>query len=196
MPSVNWREVADNWFGACCCSFGSISDKLVIRYANSYACAPGTCLLSCSSITICKDDLVECNFPDWHGQQEYNSKADISQNDGICKATLNSGLNAERASSTCSDHSEMIYADNTSRNHDVKESNQDGFFHSPQDRNVPEEPVVASSCCSHATTSVHILGKEDIDHHLCETAGQEQRPIITMEILENQKSFLIIHHYL
>ncbi|URE26805.1 hypothetical protein MUK42_15562 [Musa troglodytarum] len=28
MPSVNWREVADNWFGACCCSFGGISEKI------------------------------------------------------------------------------------------------------------------------------------------------------------------------
>ncbi|KAJ0041245.1 hypothetical protein Pint_28390 [Pistacia integerrima] len=31
MPSVNWQEAADNWFGACCCSFGGISEKLVTR---------------------------------------------------------------------------------------------------------------------------------------------------------------------
>ncbi|KAL1074155.1 hypothetical protein V6Z11_D11G270200 [Gossypium hirsutum] len=29
MPSSDWREVADNWFGGCCCSFGGISEKLV-----------------------------------------------------------------------------------------------------------------------------------------------------------------------
>nr|POF27404.1 hypothetical protein CFP56_14518 [Quercus suber] len=29
MPSVNWREAADNWFGNCCCSFGGVSEKLV-----------------------------------------------------------------------------------------------------------------------------------------------------------------------
>ncbi|CAK8562207.1 unnamed protein product [Lathyrus sativus] len=34
MPSANWREVADNWFGACCCSFGGISEKLVTRSSN------------------------------------------------------------------------------------------------------------------------------------------------------------------
>ncbi|KAF5183472.1 hypothetical protein FRX31_026937 [Thalictrum thalictroides] len=27
MPSADWREVADNWFGACCCSFGGISEN-------------------------------------------------------------------------------------------------------------------------------------------------------------------------
>ncbi|KAL1144014.1 hypothetical protein V6Z11_A11G201300 [Gossypium hirsutum] len=39
MPSIDWREVADNWFGGCCCSFGGISEKLVTRFANSYRCA-------------------------------------------------------------------------------------------------------------------------------------------------------------
>ncbi|KAJ8492388.1 hypothetical protein OPV22_014109 [Ensete ventricosum] len=38
MPSVNWREVADNWFGACCCSFGGISEKIVCQYINRYSC--------------------------------------------------------------------------------------------------------------------------------------------------------------
>ncbi|KAL1144015.1 hypothetical protein V6Z11_A11G201300 [Gossypium hirsutum] len=41
MPSIDWREVADNWFGGCCCSFGGISEKLVTRFANSYRCAKG-----------------------------------------------------------------------------------------------------------------------------------------------------------
>ncbi|CAK8570254.1 unnamed protein product [Lathyrus sativus] len=41
IPSANWREVADNWFGACCCSFEGISEKLVTRYVNSHTCAQG-----------------------------------------------------------------------------------------------------------------------------------------------------------
>lgn len=36
LPSVNWTDVADNWFGTCCCSFGGISEKLVTRYVKSY----------------------------------------------------------------------------------------------------------------------------------------------------------------
>ncbi|KAG9449745.1 hypothetical protein H6P81_009710 [Aristolochia fimbriata] len=63
MPSANWREVADNWFGSCCCSFGGISEKLVYAYANSYTCIKGTCLLDNASITICKDDLLGFVFP-------------------------------------------------------------------------------------------------------------------------------------
>ncbi|KAL6505855.1 hypothetical protein OROHE_023234 [Orobanche hederae] len=40
MPSVNWRDVADNWFGNCCCSFGGVSEKLVAEFAKSYTCRP------------------------------------------------------------------------------------------------------------------------------------------------------------
>lgn len=64
MPSVNWRESADSWFGACCCSFGGISEKLVNRYANSFICKDGKCLLDTASVTVSKDDLEGCKFPD------------------------------------------------------------------------------------------------------------------------------------
>ncbi|KAJ0989049.1 hypothetical protein J5N97_007405 [Dioscorea zingiberensis] len=57
MPSVNWEEAADNWFGTCCCSFGGISEKLVSEYTNAYSCAEGTCLVDVASLIICKDDL-------------------------------------------------------------------------------------------------------------------------------------------
>ncbi|KAL2344195.1 hypothetical protein Fmac_005480 [Flemingia macrophylla] len=60
MSLVNWREMANNWFGACCCSFGGISEKMVMRYMSSYICSPGMCLLSSTSLTLCNDDLVEC----------------------------------------------------------------------------------------------------------------------------------------
>ncbi|RWV89311.1 hypothetical protein BHE74_00042608 [Ensete ventricosum] len=62
MPSVNWREVADNWFGACCCSFGGISEKIVCQYINRYSCHEGTCLLDGASIIICQDDLEGYSF--------------------------------------------------------------------------------------------------------------------------------------
>ncbi|XXG84113.1 hypothetical protein AAC387_Pa10g1704 [Persea americana] len=64
IPSVDWREVADNWFGACCCSFGGISEKLVAEYVNSHICANGTCLLDDTSVIICKDDLEGYSFSD------------------------------------------------------------------------------------------------------------------------------------
>ncbi|TYI76670.1 hypothetical protein E1A91_D06G092500v1 [Gossypium mustelinum] len=46
IQAIDWREVADNWFGGCCCSFGGISEKLVTRFANSYRCAKDMLLLS------------------------------------------------------------------------------------------------------------------------------------------------------
>ncbi|KAF5791313.1 putative ubiquitin-conjugating enzyme E2-binding protein [Helianthus annuus] len=55
MPSVNWREAADNWFGTCCCSFGGASEKLVAQYANSYTCTPGVCLVDPTSIVLYED---------------------------------------------------------------------------------------------------------------------------------------------
>ncbi|KAF7809697.1 DUF2351 family protein [Senna tora] len=182
MPSVNWREVADNWFGACCCSFGGVSEKLVIKYANSYSCKPGICLLSSTSITLYKDDLVEYNFPEWSGQEECNSKSDKYEEDGLSKATINSEIYEER-SSTCSDAGKMIYnsdessgsAHSENENLPVnfryevaeKKSNHDDFSHSSPDSNVPEDVAIAPSCCAHMTSN---------------TAG--------VEILENQKSFL------
>ncbi|KAH9617496.1 hypothetical protein KSS87_015953 [Heliosperma pusillum] len=57
LPSMNWTDVADNWFGSCCCSFGSISEKLVAKYVKLYKCTEGSCLLTPASLIICKDDV-------------------------------------------------------------------------------------------------------------------------------------------
>ncbi|XP_076882127.1 uncharacterized protein LOC143530487 [Bidens hawaiensis] len=73
MPSVNWREAADNWFGTCCCSFGGASEKLVAQYANSYTCTPGTCLLDATSVVLCKDDFVGYKFPNQIEHEEHKS---------------------------------------------------------------------------------------------------------------------------
>uniref|UniRef100_A0A1D1Z0T0 Elongation factor Tu n=2 Tax=Anthurium amnicola TaxID=1678845 RepID=A0A1D1Z0T0_9ARAE len=69
MPSANWREVADNWFGACCCSFGGASEKMVHEYVKAYSCSEVTCLLDGPSVTICKDDLDGSVFPECSGEQ-------------------------------------------------------------------------------------------------------------------------------
>ncbi|XP_061360987.1 uncharacterized protein LOC133304914 [Gastrolobium bilobum] len=203
MPSANWREVADNWFGACCCSFGGISEKMVMRYVSSYACVQGLCLLSSTSITLCKDDLVECNFPEGCGEQECNSVAGNPGDDGVSKTTRNSGLNKERTS-TGSDAGEVTYAfDENSRfahvehekkplvnvRYEVSKNKPDHgeFSCSHPDSDVNEDVVKPPSCCGHMTS---ILGDEDNGHHLSEIAGKERLPTETMEILGNQKSFL------
>ncbi|XP_052141254.1 uncharacterized protein LOC127761076 [Oryza glaberrima] len=57
MPSLNWEDVADNWFGGCCTSFGGASEKLVSQYINAYGRLEGTSLLNATSISIEKDYL-------------------------------------------------------------------------------------------------------------------------------------------
>lgn len=57
MPSENWQEVADNWFGACCCSFGGASEKIVGQYVNKHDFSTDTCHLDGASMIICQDDL-------------------------------------------------------------------------------------------------------------------------------------------
>ncbi|WOL02951.1 hypothetical protein Cni_G11670 [Canna indica] len=64
MPSANWREVADNWFGSCCCSFGSVTEKIACQYVNKYDCPAGTCLVDGASVIICQDDLEGYTFQD------------------------------------------------------------------------------------------------------------------------------------
>jgi len=211
MPSVNWREVADNWFGACCCSFGGISEKMVMRYVSSYTCVPGVCLLTSASVTLCKDDLVEYNFPEGCGKQEYTSVAENPRDDGIGKVSRNCELNDERTStcsddertSTCSDDGGVTLAFGSNyrfvHSEDEKLSMNSGcevakskhdcghFCDSYPDSNGTKDITETPSCCAHITNN---LGDEDSEHHSCGTAGREGMPTETLEILGNQKSLL------
>lgn len=92
MPSVNWREAADNWFGTCCCSFGGVSEKLVAKYVNSYSCTSGTCLLDATSVVICKDDFIGYKFPD---QVEGHKSLELSGNNSL-KNTSNVNYGSEQ----------------------------------------------------------------------------------------------------
>lgn len=57
LPSDNWKEIADNWFGSCCCTFGAVSENLVSQYITTYACREGKCLVHPASVIICQDDV-------------------------------------------------------------------------------------------------------------------------------------------
>uniref|UniRef100_A0A7N0TRQ1 Ubiquitin-conjugating enzyme E2C-binding protein n=2 Tax=Kalanchoe fedtschenkoi TaxID=63787 RepID=A0A7N0TRQ1_KALFE len=70
MPSTDWRESADNWFGGCCCSFGGVSEKLVNGYAISYSCVTGKCLVNSTTVVICKDDLEESLVMEWESNDK------------------------------------------------------------------------------------------------------------------------------
>ncbi|XP_015965463.1 uncharacterized protein LOC107489209 [Arachis duranensis] len=186
MPSANWREVADNWFGACCCSFGGISEKLVVRYANSYACSQGICLLSYTSVTLCKDDLLESNFPEVCAQKGCDSVVDNLADEIVCKATITSGLTKESTSTfnhtdtsqvicTFNENSRFTFPQNeklsVNLRHEVtvNKPNNSDFSNSHPDSDGAEDVAITPNCCVHKAS---ILGDED------------------MEILGNKRSFL------
>ncbi|XP_050227721.1 uncharacterized protein LOC126677231 [Mercurialis annua] len=83
MPSVNWRESADSWFGNCCCSFGGISEKLVNRFADAYTCPSGVGLLSSTAVTLSIDDLVGCKIADSDRIQKHEPEMELCGHDGL-----------------------------------------------------------------------------------------------------------------
>uniref|UniRef100_A0A7C9E4B8 Ubiquitin-conjugating enzyme E2C-binding protein n=1 Tax=Opuntia streptacantha TaxID=393608 RepID=A0A7C9E4B8_OPUST len=97
LPSINWTDVADNWFGACCCSFGEISDKLVNKYVQTNRCAEGTFLLTSAAVILCKDDVAGFKSPevdqirkgDGHGFTEAAHDSDCHSGIDVCCATDN-----------------------------------------------------------------------------------------------------------
>ncbi|KAL1210077.1 hypothetical protein V5N11_010656 [Cardamine amara subsp. amara] len=99
MPSVNWRESADNWFGTCCCSFGGISEKMVVKYTNSYTCSSGLCLLSATTVLLSKDDLVDCILLDKVGiDNQFESSCDL---DGVERGSISREGNGKSHESVC-----------------------------------------------------------------------------------------------
>ncbi|XP_006343429.1 uncharacterized protein [Solanum tuberosum] len=94
MPSVDWQDVADNWFGTCCCSFGGISEQLVMQFAKSYSCTTGVCLITGASVIICKEDLVGCEFPELKGDQTYDSQVNSAKVTSLrpCPEEENNGV--------------------------------------------------------------------------------------------------------
>ncbi|KAL4582653.1 hypothetical protein LXL04_007211 [Taraxacum kok-saghyz] len=87
MPSVNWREAADNWFGTCCCSFGGVSEKIVAKYANSYTSTPAMCLVDHTSVVLSKDDFLLHKFPTQIKHQEHKSPhLSVNNNNNLKKA--------------------------------------------------------------------------------------------------------------
>lgn len=61
MPSVDWVDVADNWFGGCCTSFGGAGEKLVSQFISAYGRLEGTSLLDATAITV-ETDYLEANL--------------------------------------------------------------------------------------------------------------------------------------
>ncbi|CAL9027124.1 unnamed protein product [Prunus brigantina] len=191
MPSVNWREVADNWFGACCCSFGGISEKLVARYANSYACAKGVCLLNSTNITLCKDDLVGFEFPAWGERPRYNSESDGSGENGFSKSELNSGSNlAFNEIPRFAEVRDTYFAEDFKCEVTKDESNSEGVPHRCSESEYSVKMASTPGCCNYTGSHVQNYDEEGCRLHLSEISLEDPKPAKSIEILKNHKSFL------
>ncbi|MCO5592640.1 hypothetical protein L7F22_046643 [Adiantum nelumboides] len=58
LPCFDWREVAENWFGACCCSFGSVAEVLSVSFEQSLQLQPGKCLVGPSTFYVEFCDVI------------------------------------------------------------------------------------------------------------------------------------------
>ncbi|KAL8047363.1 hypothetical protein ABFX02_08G236100 [Erythranthe guttata] len=177
MPSVNWADVADNWFGNCCCSFGGVTEKLVADYAKSYTCAPGVGLLSTSSVLLCKSDILGCEFPDL--QPKKNSEADLNSPREKCssRVLLNEPCTQVRAvKSPYSEDKQMCNAEKGSSKNLVDDDSLLCTFPLLQieENNVEKSQICDTGCCASDELSAS------------PAVGMREGNVV----LENQKVFL------
>ncbi|KAL2552841.1 Ubiquitin-conjugating enzyme E2C-binding protein [Forsythia ovata] len=208
MPSVNWREVADNWFGTCCCSFGGVSEKLVTRYAESYTCAPGVVLLSATSILLCKDDLLGCEFPDVMARQNYDSGLNSTSDSCLSRSALED--EGREGQTVCSENHEK----GTNGSHtDVNNlcAGENNLAANQESEGLKLGAAADCLSCTfhtlHTETNKGSINKictdseihiGNCDSQCCsldrsETSSEEQTFGTNVELLENQKVFLNGH---
>ncbi|PWA94560.1 hypothetical protein CTI12_AA059460 [Artemisia annua] len=169
MPSVNWREAADNWFGTCCCSFGGVSEKLVAKYANLYTCSSGVCLLDGTSVVLCKDDFVGYKFPDQVESQDHKS-LQLSADNGLRKDILDNGI------------TEAVNVDRNSQNKAV----HDFDIKLNCNSDLTSKPDIEG------TTKCPPDVRNNMDHGIecCHTHADEDQTHDTSELLANKGSLL------
>ncbi|XP_073286573.1 uncharacterized protein [Primulina huaijiensis] len=193
MPSINWRDVADNWFGSCCCSFGGVGEKLVTEYAKSYTCAAGVCLLNETSVLLSKNDVLGCGFSDamarLHCEPELNSTGYSG-----CDRVFINGFSTQ-GHAKCG-------------NQNVEASNSDdstNFLHSMEidvtdSKHKPSRNVSNKDSLSCTSPALQIKEKEalmnghfaDVKYQMgsCDTGCCPSLNGVYDELLENQKVFL------
>jgi hypothetical protein len=111
MPSVNWEDVADNWFGGCCTSFGGAGEKLVAQFINAYGRLEGTSLLDTTAVTIETDYLeadlvaqIACSASsDFSAMEEAISDVSVGQGHASGKTKLN---NSEEQANITTTHAQ------------------------------------------------------------------------------------------
>ncbi|MCL7027803.1 hypothetical protein MKW94_029076 [Papaver nudicaule] len=197
MPSFDWREVADNWFGTCCCSFGGISEKLVKKYASSYSSVQGICLYDATCVVISKDDISGYVFPDCLDRDDkYDHESGLDSKEYVTESGINPqsdhsqglccGTDEGDRSSNCDDKPSCIAPD---------EQLREGTVASLDDDVNGRQSIADTSLC----TSLSVLdvsenvgtenGFSTNDHgHCCSHNG----PIISSEVQELTNDFKLL----
>ncbi|KAJ6678681.1 E3 UBIQUITIN-PROTEIN LIGASE E3D FAMILY MEMBER [Salix viminalis] len=198
MPSVNWTEMADNWFGGCCCSFGGASEKLVNRYAHAYACPMGVCMLNSTAVTLCSDDLARCKFSEKHVIQKYKPEQEfgdesLSQEamggrvprcDSQCGVIH--GVNGKSGSS-CSNLEN--FGENVKFKVAEEKTNNSRLSSVLPASDLSEKVVPGAVCCDSVSHTQVYTGEVGI-HDVSGPSLEDQKTTKTMELRINQRSFL------
>ncbi|KAM7529677.1 hypothetical protein LguiB_033087 [Lonicera macranthoides] len=187
MPSVNWREVADNWFGNCCCSFGGISEKMVSMYAKSYTCATGMCLLNTTSVVLCKDDIEGFRFPEYC--QDYECEPDFADDSCLSKDMLDNGNKHGKAVCFDTISERMNDLDGKIESGAIEVSNGDRLSGMFQTLEVTKSETSNLGFCTDTKNNVEDHDIECCAHGVSEPSRKEQKPR-NIELKANQKSFL------
>ncbi|XP_042518140.1 uncharacterized protein LOC122091945 [Macadamia integrifolia] len=198
MPSVDWREVADNWFGACCCSFGGVSEKLVSEYVSLYSCTVGTCLVDVASVMVCKSDLMGYVFPDHSaGSRKQESELGLDGGKDFPETGTGDGIRCSQ---------ELFFESQTERVSDVK-------VDVAKKGDDADSSFVTSSSISdfsdNVTSASEFSAKDQIDycadkisylnhdqecclHSISVTSSnaEDQQSIKSSDLMENQKLLL------
>ncbi|KAJ8770798.1 hypothetical protein K2173_021445 [Erythroxylum novogranatense] len=191
MPSVNWREMADNWFGACCCSFGGISEKLVNRYVDAYTCSKGLCMLDSSTITLCKDDLVGCKFGDMVGNQVNEVKQDYAVN----VEDSHDSISIPAAETSCDNHERIdcfngrIMSKNLKSGVMEEETCGNELFGELSASEISENVASRNGCCG-TTCHTQVLASDFCTYDLSGSCLVDQKVAKTTEVMKSQRFFL------
>lgn len=199
MPSTNWQEAADNWFGGCCSSFGGISEKLAGRYAKSYMTSKGSCMLNSTTIIVCVDDLA-CELPQLDEDINEECKAVLVNNDGVSGRFFDSGsMHGTRSidklkerKHTYNENTNSLQLDGCQSANVAIPTLKDKTNHECSSCQHPDqsETGVLESGHLHDTSDVSSCTTDECACDELEVKFENLKFTKESELLENQKSFL------
>ncbi|XP_047974649.1 uncharacterized protein LOC125216907 [Salvia hispanica] len=197
MPSVNWREVADNWFGNCCCTFGGVSEKLVAEYAKSYTCVPGVCLLNSTSVALSTDDILGWKFPDVQSRQSFEPDVNPQSHDCSDTVPLNEVCKKVPADCCGNDSDGFLGMQSITEVQFPEDKLSTDGENETLKNAVDSDSLVSTFAALQIEENKRLMNEETQNchiscctSHISETSSKVQMNGENVELLENQKLFL------